>query len=136
MENMQSKIMKNLNEAWTDLQTESARLKAKMDSASSEMQKNQEILKNFYASHPEIDAEQLKRLSALQNAQIVEKENVIKKNEEALNTCKGALNQIQSDWEKHLLKRPEFAEGENLESLKLAIKTLTATISEITEQIG
>lgn len=132
----ETREVKNLNDAWTNLQTESAQLKAKMDSASKEMQKNQEILNVFYASYPEIDAEQLKRLSAISNAQIVEKENFIKRNEELLNTCKGALSQIQSDLEKHLQKRPKFAEGEDLDALKLAIATLTGMISEITERIG
>ena len=134
--NGEAREVKNLNDAWTNLQTESAQLRAKMDSAFKEMQKNQEILNVFYASHPEIDAEQLKRLSAISNSQIVEKENFIKKNEEFLSTCKGALSQIQSDLEKHLQKRPEFAEGEDLDALKLAIATLTAMISEITERIG
>lgn len=126
----------NLNEAWTDLQTESAQLKAKMDSASNEMQKNQATLDDFYASHPETDVEKLKVLSVISNAQIAGKENFIKRNEELLNTCKGALSQIQSDLEKHLQKRPEFAEGEDLESLKLAIEALNVGISEITERIG
>lgn len=128
--------VKNLNEAWTGLQTESARLKAKMDSASDEMQKCQAILNDFYASHPEIDAEQLKLLAAVTNAQIDEKESVVKQHEGALNTCEGALNQIQSDFEKHLQKQPEFAEGENLESLTVAIETLNVSVSAVMEQIG
>ena len=134
--NMEAREVKDLNEAWTDLQAASARLKAKIDSVSMEMQKTQAVLDGFYDFHPEIDAEQLKQLAAISNVQIAEKEKVVKENEGVLNTCKGALKQIQFDLLKHFEKRPEFTEDDNLEFLKLSIESLTSEIQKIAEQTG
>ena len=105
------------------------------ETATGIQKRNREDLDSFLREHPEMTEQRLEQLAGLKN-KIGQKRQHIQGVNNAFSIAQGALNTVTKQIEDHQKDKPEFAEGDTIESLQDSIKELQDQQKAFNETLG
>lgn len=105
------------------------------ETAAGNQKRNSEDLDSFLREHPEMTEQRLEHLGGLKD-KIGQQRQHLQEVNNAFSIAQGALDTISKQLEDHQKDKPDFAEGETIESLQDSIKVLQNQQKDINETLG
>lgn len=120
----------NLAAKWNDLNTKVGTVSRAINDASIEITKNRHIIEDFFKANPDFNELTFKHLNELGASDINNKRKKLNDISDLQKTKEGEMNAAADDLRRHNENRPNFSEGDNIDSLKARSEALIRDCSE------
>ena len=126
----------NLLAEANDLNTSVATVLSKLKTAEDSLNVNQTYLNGFIAEHPDLKIERLETLNAYSSDDITRENDSLKAAREAVIAKKTLFDNAEKLIAVHQTIKPEFSEGDTLDTLNERIEDIEKQLAEIGENKG
>ncbi len=125
-----------LVDKWTDFVPKCSVLSQNMTTLRTDIDKKESLLRDFYATHPDIPGEALTKLATTSRDIISQMRDKQANAQQQVQTAHGKFQQLQLMLQKHQESKPVFSEGEDLEQIEAQFSEKNQQKTEKLQQKG